>query len=130
MALVHGNGSDDDNASFEFGKVDRSAFAFGPRAKAKVVNQSVDVAQGRDVAGEIISKLDELIRGVEEHWEALADPGEIRHDLKAVCTEVRDREPDKTSISMKLNRAMTRLAPVAALTELAASIAELVSHLH
>lgn len=130
MALVHSNGSGDHAGSFGFDRVDRSAFAFGPNAKAKVVNQSVDVAPGRCVADEIISKLDELIRGVEERWEALADPGEIRDDLKAVRTEVRDREPDKTTISKKLNRAVTSLAPVTALTELAASIVELVSHLH
>jgi hypothetical protein len=114
---------------FEFDRVDRSAFAFGPQAKAKVVNQSVDGASRRDVAGEIISKLDALIRGVEEHWEVLPDPGELRRDLKAVSAEVRDQEPDKFSISRKLNRAVTRLAPVTALTELAASIGELVSHL-
>jgi hypothetical protein len=127
---VHSNGSGDHNASFEAGKVERSALAFGPNAKAKLVNQSAGAAPGSDVADEIISKLDELIRGVEKHWEALSDPGEVRHDLKAVRTEVRDGDPDKTTIGKKLNRAVTRLTPVTALTELAASIAELVSHLH
>jgi hypothetical protein len=125
---VHQNGSGEYNANFE--QADRSAFAFGPKSRAKVVNQGSDSPPAADPTVQILGKLDELIRGVEQHWAELADPGDIRHDLKAVRTELRDQEPDTTTIGRKVSRAMTRLAPVTALAELAASIAELVSHLH
>ncbi len=125
---MHQNGSGEYNANFE--KADRSAFAFGPKSRAKVVNQGGDSPPAPDPTVQILGKLDELIRGVEQHWAELADPGDIRHDLKAVRTELRDQEPDTTTIGRKLSRAMTRLAPVTALAELAASIAELVGHLH
>jgi hypothetical protein len=128
MALVRDNGPDEYNASF--GNVDRSAFVLGRNGSATVINQGGNSAAGPDVAGEVISKIDELIRGVEKHWEAFADPGQIHQDLRAVRAGLRDREPDKTTITKKLKLAMTGLAPVTALTELAASIAELISRLH
>jgi len=124
---VHENGSGEYNAHVE--KADRSAFAFGPESRAQVVNQA-DNPPPPDPTVQILGKLDELIRGVEQHWAELADPGGIHHDLKAVRTELRDPEPDTTTIGRKLSRAMTRLGPVTALAELAASIAELVGHLH
>ena len=124
---MHQDSSGEYNVNFE--KVDRSAFAFGPESRPKVVNQA-DNPPAPDPTVQILGKLDELIRGVEQHWAELADPGGIHHDLKAVRTELRDREPDTTTIGRKLSRAMTRLAPVTALAELAASIADLVGHLH
>ena len=111
-------------------KVKRSAVAIGPESRAKVVNLGAGKSSAPDQTAQILGKLDELIRGVEQHWAELADPGDIRHDLKAVRTELRDPEPDPAAVSRKLSGAMQRLAPVTALAELAASIAELVSHLH
>jgi len=125
---VQQNSSGEYNANLE--KADQSAFAFGPKSRATVINQGGDSPSGVDPTVQILGKLDELIRGIEQHWAELADPGDVRHDLKAVRTELRDQDPDTTTIGRKLNRAMTRLAPVTALAELAASIAELVSHLH
>jgi hypothetical protein len=125
---VHQNGSSEYNANFVM--ADRSAFSFGPESGATVINQGGDSPAAPDPTVQILGKLDELIRGVEQHWAELADPGDVRHDLKAVRTELRDQDPDTTTIGRKLNQAMTRLAPVAALAELAASIGELVSHLH
>jgi hypothetical protein len=125
---VQQNSSGEYNANLE--KADRSAFAFGPKSRATVINQSGDSTSGPDPTVQILGKLDELIRGIEQHWAELADPGDVRHDLKAVRSELRDQDADTATIGRKLNRAMTRLAPVTALAELAASIAELVSHLH
>ena len=126
---MHSNGSGD-SYHVSFDAVHDSALAFGPNSTASYVNQIAGGVPDRDVAAEIISKLDELIRGIEEHWDALADPADIRHELKMVRTGVRDQEHDKTTLSNKLTRVVTRLAPVSVLTELAASIAELVGHLH
>ncbi len=125
---MHQNGSSEYNANFE--KADRSALSFGPKSRATVINQGGDSQAAPEATVQILGKLDELIRGVEQHWAELADPSDVRHDLKAVRTELRDQDPDTATIGRKLNRAMTRLAPVTALAELAASIAELVSHLH
>jgi hypothetical protein len=125
---VQHNSSGGYNANFE--KADRSAFAFGPKSRATVVNQVGDGPRSPDPTVQILGKLDELIRGVEQHWAELADPGDIRHDLRAVRTELRDQEPDTATIGRKLSRVMTRLAPLTALAELAASITDLVSHLH
>jgi hypothetical protein len=117
--------------------VRKSAVAVGPNAHASVTSAHATGPEAQAAAGaasdrreEALRLVGELLRGIEERWATLPEADVARRNMRDVRSELKDPEPDKASVLLKLRNVMSSVKPVTALIELAETILDLVSHLH